>query len=189
MGTEIPENERNIRFELFHESIYEIEKEIKAELNNQNIKDKKYSKFGLINQGIFKKYPFLLKEKFDKNDVKNKIFNYKDLVEKTEKRDFRYVNKEFKFTFPVDFFFVKSDFMELIRENIGKSIKKSDTNYKNKHCRQWQYTGGKYGYFKCNLDFFCNIYLTESSIHGWLFDITWLLPHGQKMVRYTCRNS
>ena len=41
MGNEIPENERNIRFELFHVSIYWIEKEIKAELNNQNIKVKK----------------------------------------------------------------------------------------------------------------------------------------------------
>ena len=38
MGNEISENERNIRFELFHESIYGIEKEIKAELWNKNIK-------------------------------------------------------------------------------------------------------------------------------------------------------
>ena len=129
MGNEIPENERNIRFELFHESIYAIEKDIKSELWNKNIKDKKYSKFGLINQGIFKKYPFLLKEKFDKCDVKNINFKYKDLVKKLEKRDFSYFNKKFEFTFPSDFFFIRSDFMELIRENIEKGIKKLDTYY------------------------------------------------------------
>ena len=129
MGNEISENERNIRYQLFHESIYAIEKDIKSELWNKNIKDKKYSKFGLINQGIFKKYPFLLKEKFDKNDVKNINFKYKDLIEKTEDKNFSYIYNEFEFGFPSDFFFIRSDFMDLIREYIGKSRKKLNTNY------------------------------------------------------------
>ena len=62
MGSDCSSNEREFRYETFHQSIYAIENDIKKELFNQDLSDKKYMPFGLINQGLCKKYKFLLKK-------------------------------------------------------------------------------------------------------------------------------
>ena len=129
MGSECPKEEREIRYRTFYDSIYVIENEIKAEMNNHDITKKKYSPFGLINQGLCKKYPFLLDEKFNSNAAKNKIFNYNDLIEETDKKDFSYIYHEFAFDFPSNFIFIHLDFMKIIREYVGKYKKYLKTNY------------------------------------------------------------
>ena len=129
MGSECPKEEREIRYRTFYDSIYVIENEIKSEMNNHDITKKKYSPFGLINQGLCKKYPFLLDEKFNSNAAKNKIFNYNDLIEETDKKDFSYIYHEFTFDFPSNFIFIHLDFMKIIREYVGKYKKYLKTNY------------------------------------------------------------
>ena len=129
MGSECQKEEREIRYRTFYDSIYVIEKEIKAEMNNHDITKKKYSPFGLINQGLCKKYPFLLDEEFNSKVAKNKIFDYNDLIEETDDKDFSYINDEFTFDFPSNFIFIHLDFMNIIRGCIGEYKKYIKTNY------------------------------------------------------------
>ena len=77
MGAECSIEEREFRYDAFHQSIYSIEKDIKNELNSLDISKKKYSPFGLINQDICKKYRFLLKQNLDKNEARKKVFDFK----------------------------------------------------------------------------------------------------------------
>ena len=78
MGSECTPDEREFRYRTFHQAIYDIEKEIKKELNSNNMNNKKYSPFALVNQGICNKYKFLLKEEFDQKEARVTIFNYND---------------------------------------------------------------------------------------------------------------
>ena len=123
MGSECPKAEREFRYRTFHEAIYAIEKDIKKELENSNIYTKKYLPFGLVNQGLCKKYEFLLKETFDKDEAMNKIFEYKDLIKKNEDKDFTYINKKFNFSFPSQFIFINKDFMEVIFDYVKEKYK------------------------------------------------------------------
>ena len=59
-----------------------IDKDIKKELNSTNRANKKFILFGLVNQGIFKKYKFLSNENFDKNEARKTKFDYKYLIKK-----------------------------------------------------------------------------------------------------------
>ena len=124
MGSDCSSDERIFRFEAFHQAIHAIEKDIQKELYNQDLSNKKYVLFGLINQGLCKKYNFLLNENFDKNEAKNKILKYKDLEEEAVKKDFSYINKLFKFTFPSNFIFINKDFMDIIRDYVPEKYKK-----------------------------------------------------------------
>ena len=76
MGSECSEDEREFRYLTFHQAIYAIDTDIKKELNSTNIANKKYILFGLVNQGIFKKYKFLSNENFDKNEARKTKFDY-----------------------------------------------------------------------------------------------------------------
>ena len=76
MGNDCSADEREFRYLLFHQAIYAIEKDIKNELDNKDITKKKYVPFALINQGLCEKYKFLLNENFDKNEARNKVFDY-----------------------------------------------------------------------------------------------------------------
>ena len=123
MGYDCSLDERLIRYGAFHQSIYAIENDIKKELYNQDLSNKKYMPFGLINQGLCKKYKFLLNEQFDKNEAKNKILDYNDLAKKNEDKDFSYINVKFEFSFPSNFIFINKDFMDLIREFVPANYK------------------------------------------------------------------
>ena len=130
MGNDCSPEERLFRYEAFHQAIYAIENDINKELYNQDLSNKKYMPFGLINQGLCRKYQFLLNEKFDKNIAKNKILKYNDLEEETDEKDFSYINKDFEFTFPSNFIFINKDFMDVIRDYVPEKYKKnSRTNY------------------------------------------------------------
>ena len=50
MGSDCSSNEREFRYETFHQSIYAIENDIKKELYNQDISNKKYMHLEIINQ-------------------------------------------------------------------------------------------------------------------------------------------
>ena len=88
MGSDCSPSEREFRYRALYDAIHSAEKDIIKAIKNDNIKDKKYCPYGLINKGICKKYPFLLNKTFDSNVTKNKIFNYKDLIKKNEETDF-----------------------------------------------------------------------------------------------------
>ena len=125
MGNDCTSYDREFRYETFHESIYAIEKDIKNELYNQDLSKKKYMPFGLINKGLCTKYKFLLNEKFDKNEARNKILNYNDLIKKNEDKDFSYIFKDIgDFNFPCQFIFINKDFMDIIRDYVPKNYKK-----------------------------------------------------------------
>ena len=64
MGNDCSSDERIFRYEAFYQAIYAIEKDIKKELYNQDLSNKKYTLFGLINQGLCQKYNFLLNDNF-----------------------------------------------------------------------------------------------------------------------------
>ena len=72
MGNECSEDEREFRYQTFHQAIYTIETDIKNDLLNYDISKKKYMPFGLVNKGICKKYTFLLEENFNKKEARNK---------------------------------------------------------------------------------------------------------------------
>ena len=116
MGNDDPADQRGFKYLTFHQSIYAIENDIKKELYNPDIQNKKYSPYGLINHDICKKYKFLLNEKFDENEAKKYKFNYKDLVKKNISKKFNINGKNFGFDFPSNFIFVNQDFFDIIRD-------------------------------------------------------------------------
>ena len=124
MGSECSEDEREFRYLTFHQAIYAIDKDIKKELNSTNRANKKFILFGLVNQGIFKKYKFLSNENFDKNEARKTKFDYKYLIEKDEKKDFKYIHKNFEFYFPSNFIFVYKDFMSIILDYVDNKYRK-----------------------------------------------------------------
>ena len=123
MGNECTNDERVIRYNVFHQAIYAIENDIKKEMNNPDISKKQFMPFGLVNQNICKKYDFLLKEQLDTNLAKNTIFNYKDLVKKIVNRDYSYISSKFNFGFPSNFLFITEDFLNIVNELIDKKYK------------------------------------------------------------------
>jgi len=124
MGSNCSVDEREFRYLTFHQAIYAIDNDIKKELINIDISNKKFLLFGLVNQGLFKKYTFLSNENFDKNEARKTIFNYKDLIRKTVDIDFRRDHKDISFNFPTNFIFIYEDFMSVIRDYIDKEYKK-----------------------------------------------------------------
>ena len=130
MGNDCSPDEREFRYSAFHQSIYAIENDIKKELYNQDLSNKKYMPFGLINQGLCKKYDFLLNENFDKNEAKNNILDYNDLAKKNEGKDFSKIHPQFEFSFPSNFIFINKDFMDIIRDYVPEKYKKDlKTNF------------------------------------------------------------
>jgi len=123
MGSECSSDEREFRYSLFHQSLFAIDKDIKKDLDNQNITKKKFLPFGLINHSLCEKYKFLLNEKFDKNEARNNIFEYKDLFKKNIEKNFEYINKKFCFAFPSNFIFVNKDFLDVIYDYINDKYK------------------------------------------------------------------
>ena len=124
MGSDCHTYERETRYMSFHQAIYAIENDIKKELYSTDISKKKYQPFGLVNQGLCKKYKFLLNPNFDRNEALKKVFNYNDLVKKIEDKDFSYINANFSFNFPSQFIFINKEFMDLIRDNVPQAYKK-----------------------------------------------------------------
>ena len=95
MGNDCVESERQFRYMTFHQAIYDIENEIKKELYNFDISHKKYLPFGLVNQGLCKKYKFLLKKNFDEKEALKQVFNYNDLIKKDEDKNFSYIHHSY----------------------------------------------------------------------------------------------
>ena len=124
MGSNCSADEREFRYLTFHQAIYTIDNDIKKELNNTDITNKKYLLFGLVNQGLFKKYKFLSNENFDKNEARKTKFDYKDLIKKNVDKKFRYINKKFDFFFPTNFIFIYEDFMSVIRDYVDNEYKR-----------------------------------------------------------------
>ena len=118
MGNDLPTEERECNYRELYNGIYSIEKDILNELKKPYSQNKSYIIYGLINKGLCQKYPYLLKEKFDYNLTLNYNFDYKDLPNSNDERDFRYFNKDFLFTFPSNFIFINEDFMDLIRSSV-----------------------------------------------------------------------
>ena len=125
MGNNIPKDERLYKYQALHNAIYEIEKDILKDLNDKNYLGKVYHSYGLINKDIIcKKYPYLLKDKFDFNLTLKYNFNYNDLPHSNEDKKFLKINKNFDFLFPSNFIFINQDFMYVLHENvINKKIK------------------------------------------------------------------
>ena len=119
MGSECSSNEREFRYSLFHQSIYAIDNDIKKELENQDITKKKYLPFGLIDHSLCEKYKFLLNENFDKNEARNKIFKYEDLIKNVIDKKFRCDNHKFRFSFPSNFIFINKDFLDVISDYVN----------------------------------------------------------------------
>ena len=123
MGSECSADERETRYMSFHQAIYAIENDIKKELYNPDLTNKKYMPFGLVNQGLCEKYKFLLNENFDKDEARNKKFNYNDLIKNIKDKNFRHINKNFTFGFPSQFMFINKDFMDVICDYVGEKYK------------------------------------------------------------------
>ena len=124
MGNDTPKEEREYKYQALHNGIYAIEKDILKDLENPDYKSKKYYTYGFINKNICKKYPYLLKDKFDFNLTIKYNFNYKDLPHSYEDKTFEYINPRFSFHFPSNFIFINEDFMDVLRDNTtDKKIK------------------------------------------------------------------
>ena len=124
MGSECSEDEREFRYLTFHQAIYAIDKDIKKELNSTNRANKKFILFGLVNKEILKKYKFLSNENINKKEARKTKFDYKYLIEKDEKKDFKYIHKNFEFYFPWNFIFVYKDFMSIILDYVDNKYRK-----------------------------------------------------------------
>ena len=86
MGTAGTLESNELKFREFHKAIYSIEKDIKKELNNNNVSSKKYMPYCLISHYILEKFPFLLNEYFDSNCLKGINFDNKYLIKKIEEK-------------------------------------------------------------------------------------------------------
>ena len=133
MGNDDKPQDREYKFRELYNGIYSIEKDILHDLSDNNYKNKKYKTFGLINKGLCKKYPYLLKNSFDYKETINYNFNNKDLLHSNEDKDFKYIHKRFNFYFPSNFIFINEDFMSVIQNYVNepeikcKLISKFDT--------------------------------------------------------------
>ena len=125
MGSECTPDEREFRYRTFHQAIYDIEKEIKKELNSKNMKNKNYSPFALVNQDICNKYKFLLKEEFDQKEARVTIFNYNDLIKKNVRKKYNINNQKFGFSFPSNFLFINKLMLEVIAAYIDEKYSKN----------------------------------------------------------------
>ena len=133
MGNNTPKDERLYKYQALHNAIYEIEKDILKDLNDKHYLGKVYHSYGLINKDICKKYPYLLKDKFDFNLIMKYNFNYNDLPCPYEEKNFQKINEYFDFCFPSNFIFVNEDFMYVLHDNVNepkiknKLVSKFDT--------------------------------------------------------------
>ena len=133
MGNNTPKDERQYKYQALHNAIYEIEKDILKDLDDKNYLGKKYNSYGLINKDICKKYPYLLKDKFDFNLTLNYNFNYNDLPHSNQDKNYKINNENFGFHFPSNFIFINEDFMYVLRDNVNdpkiknKLVSKFDT--------------------------------------------------------------
>ena len=114
MGNEIKDDERESRNKELHNALHIIDKDIMKDLFNSDVSKKQYMSFGLVNKDLCKKYKFLGNEVFDRNEARNKIFDYKDLIKKKEYRKFNHIHPDFDFTFPSNFMFINKDFLDVI---------------------------------------------------------------------------
>ena len=114
MGNECSADERESRYKELHNALHIIDKDIMKDLFNSDVSSKKYMPFGLVNKGLCKKYKFLGNEVFDRNEARNKIFDYKDLIKRLSDRNFKHIHPKFKFTFPSNFMFINKDFLDVI---------------------------------------------------------------------------
>ena len=123
MGSECSQKEREFRYQILYEGIHAVDKDIKEEMKNTDISKKKYYPYRLLNKDLCVKYPFLVNKKFDPEIARNKVFNYKDLINKTEERNFFNINKRFGFRFPENFIFINEDFLDVIFGFVNDEIK------------------------------------------------------------------
>ena len=133
MGNSTPKDERLYKYQALHNAIYEIEKDILKDLDDKNYLGKKYNSYGLINKDICKKYPYLLKDKFDFYLTLNYNFKYNDLPLSNKDKNYKINNENFGFYFPSNFIFVNEDFMYVLRDHVNdpkiknKLVSKFDT--------------------------------------------------------------
>ena len=123
MGNECSDDERESRYKEFHNAMHIIDNDIKRELINPDLSKKQYLPFGLVSKSLCKKYKFLIDENFDKNEARNKIFNYNDLVKKKEKKNFSHINSNLCFTLPSDFIFINNEFLLVIMNYVDKNYR------------------------------------------------------------------
>ena len=65
MGNDEEPAVREYKYRELYNGIYCIENDILQDLLNNDYNKKRYKTFGLINKGLCKKYPYLLKNSFD----------------------------------------------------------------------------------------------------------------------------
>ena len=86
MGSECTPDEREFRYLTFYQAIHDIEKDIKKELKNPDMKDKKYSPIALVSQAICYKHKFLLKNEFSiEIGIQKENFRYYSTPKKRRK--------------------------------------------------------------------------------------------------------
>ena len=124
MGSECTPDEREFRYLTFYQAIHDIEKDIKKELKNPDMKDKKYSPYALVSQAICNKHKFLLKNEFDKNEARKEVLDYKNLIEKTVHKSYKINDKKISFDFPSNFIFINKDILEVIAAYIDEKYSK-----------------------------------------------------------------
>ena len=121
MGNDIKcEQDKECRYKELYSGIYATENDILDELKNPDYQNKKYITYGLINQGLCRKYPYLLKDKFDYNLTKNYNFKYKDILHSNVDSNFNCGGKKFGFYFPANFIFINNDFMNVIHDMVNE---------------------------------------------------------------------
>ena len=124
MGNEIQDDERESRYKELHNALHIIDKDIMKDLFNSDVSKKQYIPFGLVNKNLCKKYKFLGNEVFDRNEARNKIFDYKDLINRLSDRNFKHIHPAFDFGFPSNFMFINKDFLDVIMNFVVEKYKR-----------------------------------------------------------------
>ena len=110
------DSQREIEFN----ELFKAKEEINSEIHKSKNIDISFSKYSLINTNWYNDYlHFLKKPNQESNDrIKEKLFKYRCLHPKSDKRDYSYIDKA-EYTFPSDFVFVTKNFVNLISEYIS----------------------------------------------------------------------
>ena len=108
--------------------LYNIDNEIKAELNDSVGIEKGFKKYGTLDTEWFEKYKTFLSNYYESGKKGNIKYNINSVIPKIEDKDYSYIGQNNTFGFPCNFSFVTQQFMSLLSNNFKKDNDKNRIN-------------------------------------------------------------
>ena len=105
--------------------LFNIDDEIKDELNDSVGIEKGFKKYGILNTKWLEKYKSFLSKYYESEEKSNVKFKTDLLFPKRDDRDYSFIGLNIKFCLPCNFSFVSQTFMNLLSNNYKKESNKN----------------------------------------------------------------